>query len=135
MFVRTATVFAAVAAIFVTLPLSAQKQPPQAGQKAPTVGERLSTAVQSITGSPMAQADTDMKRVLNAFADLNPKPIESLSAQDARRQPSPADGVKAVLKSEGKSDAPLPGVTAQSLCRAPAGRGFVEARSKLRRAV
>lgn len=52
MFVRTATVFAAVAAIFVAFPLNAQeKQPPQAGQKAPTAGERLSTAVQSITGS------------------------------------------------------------------------------------
>ncbi len=128
MFVRTAIVFAAVAAIFVALPLSAQeKQPPQAGQKAPTVGERLSTAVQSITGSPMAQADTDMKRVLNAFADLNPKPIESLSAQDARRQPSPADGVKAVLKSEGKSDAPLPGVTAQDI-KVPGAGGELPAR-------
>ncbi len=110
---NVATVFAAIAATCVALPVKAQeKQPPQAGQNPPTVGERLTTAVQSITGSPMAHADTDMKRVMNALGELNPKPIDTLSATDARKQPTPADGVKALLKKEGKSDAPLPGVTA-----------------------
>ncbi len=114
MITKIAGVLAVFASASIAGPLAAQEKP-QAGQKAPTVGERLSTAVQSIAGNPMAQADTDMKRVLNALANLNPAPIETLSAQEARKQPTPADGVKAVLRNEGKPDAPLPGVTAQDI--------------------
>ena len=114
MITKIAGVLAVFASASIAGPLAAQEKP-QAGQKAPTVGERLSTAVQSIAGNPMAQADTDMKRVLKALADLNPAPIETLSAQEARKQPTPADGVKAVLRNEGKPDTPLPGVTAQDI--------------------
>ena len=63
----------------------------------------------------MAKADTDMKRVLDSLAELDPKPIETLSAEDARKQPTPTDAVKALLKKEGKPATPPPGVTATDI--------------------
>ena len=88
----------------------AQTAQPQAAQQPPTSLERLGDAAKIMAGDPAAGADRDMKRVLDAFAGLNPKPIETLSPEEARKQPTPADAVKALLRQEGKSDAPEPGV-------------------------
>ncbi len=49
---------------------------------------------------PTAKADPDMAKVLAALAALGPKPIESLSAADARKQPSAADAAMKVIKDE-----------------------------------
>ena len=46
---------------------------------------------------PMMKADKDMAAVLTAFDQLGAKPLETLSAEEARKQPTPADAVKAVL--------------------------------------
>jgi acetyl esterase len=47
--------------------------------------------------------DSDMKTVLDAFKDQKPKPIDTLSAEEARMQPTPADATKAVItKKDGK---------------------------------
>jgi len=59
------------------------------------------------------RADVDMQAVLDAHAALNPKPIEKLTPAEARKQPTPADAVNAVLKKQGKSTDPeslVPGV-------------------------
>ena len=59
------------------------------------------------------RADADMQAVLDAHAGLNPKPIEKLTPVEARKQPTPADAVNAVLKKQGKSTDPetlVPGV-------------------------
>jgi acetyl esterase/lipase len=55
-----------------------------------------------------AKADADMQAVLDQLAALGGKPIETLTAVEARKQPTPADAVKALLKKEGKSAAPQP---------------------------
>lgn len=47
-----------------------------------------------------------MQAVLDAHASLNPKPIETLTPEAARKQPSPADGVKALLKKQDKKVTP-----------------------------
>ncbi|MBP0492288.1 alpha/beta hydrolase [Roseomonas sp. SG15] len=44
---------------------------------------------------PSGRADPEMRALLETLARLNPQPIETLSAADARRQPSLADAVKA----------------------------------------
>ena len=49
-----------------------------------------------------------MQTVLDQLAALHPKPIAHLSAAEARKQPTPADAVKALLKKQGKSAAPEP---------------------------
>ena len=51
-------------------------------------------------------ARPQMQEVLDAHASLKPKPITELSAPEARKQPSPADGVKALLTKKGMSTAP-----------------------------
>lgn len=75
----------------------------------------------------MAELDVDMKHVLDALMKLNPRPIDKLSAQEARKQPSPADGVKALLKEQGKSAALEPGITIKDVTY-PAGEGTQTAR-------
>ncbi|MBX9628223.1 MAG: alpha/beta hydrolase [Gemmataceae bacterium] len=62
------------------------------------------TAKDAKTGTP----DPQMKAVLDQLAELGPKPIETLTPQEAREQPGPADAVKALLKKQNKSTAPEP---------------------------
>jgi acetyl esterase len=56
----------------------------------------------------LARADRDMAHVLRHLVALGPKPIETLTAEEARMQPTPADAVKAMLRKHGKTPAPLP---------------------------
>lgn len=47
-----------------------------------------------------------MQAVLDQLASLGGKPIEQLTPQEARTQPTPADAVKALLQKRGQSTAP-----------------------------
>ena len=49
-----------------------------------------------------AKPDAPMQKVLDEFAALNPKPIETLSPQEARQQPTPTDAVHSLLRKAGK---------------------------------
>ena len=62
-----------------------------------------------------ASAASDMRAVLDAMRTLGAKPIETLTPAQARLQPSPADGVKAVLMKRGMSTAPDPAVVTQDM--------------------
>jgi len=81
------------------------------------VGADPPKAGASVSASPTGtkyKADADMRSVLDTLAGLGGKPIESLDAAEARRQPTPADAVKAILQKQGKDTAPtalVPGVT------------------------
>ena len=60
------------------------------------------------------KADSDMQAVLDQLASMGGKPIETLTPAEARKQPTPADAVTALLKKEGKDTSPtalVPGVT------------------------
>lgn len=65
-------------------------------------------------GTP-PKAEPHMQKVLEALKSLGGKPIESLSPEEARKQPTPADAVKKVMNAEGKSTVPDPGVTVKDL--------------------
>lgn len=52
-----------------------------------------------------ANTDADMKNVLNELAAKGGKPIETLTAQEARKQPTPADAVATIMKNQ-KKDSP-----------------------------
>nr|MDP9176344.1 alpha/beta hydrolase [Gemmatimonadota bacterium] len=69
----------------------------------------------------MAAPDAQMKAVLNQLAALNGKALETLTAAEARKQPTPADAAKAVMKSQGKSTAPDPAVVSVDQSIATAG--------------
>ncbi|MGJ7612457.1 MULTISPECIES: alpha/beta hydrolase [unclassified Variovorax] len=67
----------------------------------------------STTGTKF-KADGDMQMVLTELAGLGGKPIETLTPEEARKQPTPTDAVMAVLKKQGKDTSPtalVPGVT------------------------
>ena len=55
----------------------------------------------------MKEADKSMDRVLAELQKLGVKPVATLTVEQARKQPTPADAVKAVLKAEGKDPAAL----------------------------
>jgi acetyl esterase len=65
---------------------------------AQTPTEKLTVAAP--VANPAAKADPDMAMVLNALAELGPKPIETLTPSEARKQYSATDAVKKVIKDE-----------------------------------
>ena len=64
----------------------------------------LSAVVAAAQGG--TRPDPHMKAVLDELAGLGPKPIESLSPSEARKQPTPADAVQALLRKRGISTGP-----------------------------
>lgn len=54
------------------------------------------------------QAEPQMQLVLDQLSALGGKPLESLSPVEARKQPTPADAVKALLKQRGQDVSPDP---------------------------
>jgi acetyl esterase/lipase len=66
----------------------------------------------------LLRADSDALDLAKAHEELQPKAIEKLSVEEARRQPSIADAVRALLTKQGRSADPetlVPGVTASPL--------------------
>lgn len=64
------------------------------------------------------RADDDMHELAKAHDELEPKAIEKLSVEEARRQPTFADAVKHLLQKQGRSTDPselVPGVTRTNL--------------------
>ncbi len=74
-----------------------------------------------------AQADADMAEVLAKLASLGGKPIETLEPAEARKQPTPADAVKALMKDKNIDPASMPKVTTKDVAY-PAGSGNQKAR-------
>lgn len=64
------------------------------------------SAVLATIAAAAPAPDPPMKAVLDTLASLGAKPIETLSVEQARKQPSPADAVKALLQKQGKPTAP-----------------------------
>ncbi len=76
------------------------------------------------------RADQDMLDVLDAFAAFEPNAIEKCTVEEARRQPTAADAVKAVLRNQSRDPSPsklVPGVTTRDL-RIPGAAGELKAR-------
>ena len=68
-------------------------------------------AATTMTPKPMATPDAEMQAVLDELAALHGKPIEALTAAEARKQPTPTDAVKKLLVKQGKPTTPPAGAT------------------------
>ncbi|MCX8254969.1 Lipase [Beijerinckiaceae bacterium RH AL1] len=88
---------ALLAALLALAPLSA------AAAEQASLKDRLEQIVATFMGDPAAGVDIDMKHVLDRWRDLKPKPLEELSPEDARRQPTPIEAAASLLKDQGKS--------------------------------
>lgn len=73
--------------------------------------------------SAVPAASPDMQQVLDKLASMGGKPIESLEPGEARKQPTPADAVKAIMMERGMSTAPDPTVITKDVTY-PAGKGM-----------
>ena len=65
----------------------------------------LAFAAEPGTGT-QSKPNAEMNEVLTTLKGLGGKPIESLTAAEARKQPGPTDAVKAMLKKQGRSTDP-----------------------------
>jgi acetyl esterase len=111
-------VFAALLACSALMP--AGEATAQTAPAEPTLKDRVDQAISTVTGSPMAEQDIGMKHVTDALAKLEPKPIETLSPEEARKQPTIADAVRELLKQQNKVVAPAAGVATRDMTY-PAG--------------
>ena len=69
----------------------------------------LNTSPNAVAASTAKSTPTpQMQVVLDQLAALGAKPVETLTVEQARVQPTPADAVKAVLMQQGKSTVPEP---------------------------
>ena len=78
----------------------------------------------------MKTADADMKKVLEKLQSLGGKPLATLSPEEARKQPTPADAVKKILEEEKKSTAPLEmaKVENKKIAGGPGAKGQIDVR-------
>ena len=60
------------------------------------------------TRAALSKANPQMRAVLDELKELDPKPIENLSPQQARQQPTPTDAVKRLMKQRGMDASPEP---------------------------
>ena len=67
----------------------------------------------AMASGTIARADSQMQGVLDQLAALGSKPIPTLTAREARKQPTPADAAKREMAEQGKSTAPDPAVASQ----------------------
>ena len=95
---------------------------PRPIDKTPSAADVAATAAPSLPAAP----STDMKKVLDQLGSMGGKPIETLTAAEARKQPTPADAVKAVMTAQGMSTAPDPAVKTKDVTY-PAGAGLQKA--------
>lgn len=79
-----------------------------AAAQAPAAAPSVATTPLPEVKDPMKSVDSDMGEVLAELQKLEPKALPTLTAVEARKQPTPADAVKALLKKQGKSVEPEP---------------------------
>ena len=91
-----------------SMPMMAEGSSPMATPAAPMPSP---AAPMGMSGRP----DADMQAVLDAHAALGAKPIETLTVQQARTQPSPADAVMKVKQMRNMPTAPDATVTTRDL--------------------
>ncbi len=97
------------------LATTAMAQTAQQGNDTPTVMDKVKGSIESLTGSPLAKLDPDMRHVIDALGSLDPKPLSKLTAPEARQQPGAADAAMQVLRDEGKSTLPDPSVMTKNI--------------------
>lgn len=73
-----------------------------ATQITPSLAQTAQQTPSAAMKAEMKEADKDMGRVLQKLQSLGAKPLSTLSVEQARSQPTPADAVKGLLKDEGK---------------------------------
>jgi acetyl esterase len=77
-------------------------------------GSKPVTTMKKVLGGEPPPADPDMQLVIDTLVSLGGKPIETLSPEEARKQPTPADAVKKILAERGQQ-VPDPSLTSATI--------------------
>ena len=77
--------------------------------------------------NPNAHSDSDMRQVIEALLEMNPQPIEMLTPQEARLQPTHADAAMKILRARGMDRVADLGVLTQDITY-PGAAGELPAR-------
>ena len=67
------------------------------------------------TSGASRRPEPEMQKVLDKLASLGGKPIETLSPEEARQQPTPTDAVQKIVREEGTDEDPSLGVHTREL--------------------
>ena len=86
-----------------------------------TWGDRFDQILETFMGDPAAGVDIDMKHVLDKWRGMHPKPLETLSPEAARRQPSPIDAAQEMAKASHVPLVPTAVAVKELTFRGPAG--------------
>ena len=89
--------------------------------------DRLFGTADAPRAGPNAHQDGDMRKVIETFLEMNPQPIEMLTPEEARRQPTPADAAMKILRERKMDRMADLGVVTQDV-RYPAAAGDLPAR-------
>ncbi len=87
--------------LLVATALAASGAAPARADVTPTLKDRVDRVVATFLGDPAANVDYDLKHVLDTWRGMGPKPLETLSIADARRQPTPIEAAALLLKDHG----------------------------------
>ena len=85
-------------------PAAATATPSAASTSPPVATAATSPRGDGMSGNP----DQQMQQVLNELQALGAKPLHTLTVEQARKGPTPADAVRQVLQKQGKSTTPMP---------------------------
>lgn len=92
-----------------------------------------SVSIKRASTGKSAKPNAQMQAVLDELEALGPKPLETLSPDEARQQPGPGDAVKSLLKKQGKGTDPE-AVDSVSAIKIPGPAGSIDARVYMPRA-
>lgn len=84
-------------------------------QTDPSANSVAATNEQGTAAAKMATPAPEMQTVLDALAELGAKPLHTLTVQEARAQPTPADAVAAVMAAEGIDAGPAAAVATRDI--------------------
>ena len=95
--------------------------PAAANAEKATLRDRFDQIVATFLRDPAAGVDIDLKHVLDTWRSLGPKPLETLSVEDARRQPTPIEAAALLMKKQGRTLDPFKVETRDVTFPGPAG--------------
>src|ERR1700712_453011 len=87
----------------------------------PTLKDRFDQILATFMGDPSAGVDIDMKHVLDMWRSMGPQKLETLSAAEARKQPTPIEAAAKLLQRDGETLDPFKVTTKDVTFSGPGG--------------
>ncbi|WP_158807109.1 alpha/beta hydrolase [Beijerinckia sp. L45] len=87
----------------------------------PTLKDRFDQILATFMGDPSAGVDVDMKHVLDMWRSMGPQKLETLTPDEARKQPTPIEAAAKLLQQAGQTLDPFKVTTKDLTFNGPGG--------------